>query len=68
MENHDRAIRYRGLALREPDTTKAALLRKIADEAERGLLCTVDDRKMPPVPEITGGKPPNADSSGSTVT
>jgi len=36
MNNHDRAVRYRRLALGEPDKAKAALLQKIADEAERG--------------------------------
>jgi len=34
-KNHDRAVRYRRLALAEPDKAKAALLQKIADEAER---------------------------------
>jgi hypothetical protein len=55
MNNHDRAVRYRRLALSEPDKAKAALLQKIADEAERGVLCTVD-RKLP-VPEITSANP-----------
>jgi hypothetical protein len=55
MNNHDRAVRYRRLALSEPDKAKAALLQKIADEAERGVLCTVDRRL--PVPEITSAKP-----------
>ena len=41
-KNHDRAVRYRRLALAEPDQAKAALLQKIADEAERGVLCTVE--------------------------
>jgi hypothetical protein len=41
-KNQQRAVRYRGLALAEPDKAKAALLFKIADEAERGVLCTVD--------------------------
>jgi len=36
---------------------KAALLQKIADEAERGVLCTVDQKQ--PVPEVTIAKPPN---------
>jgi hypothetical protein len=46
MKNHDRAVRYRRLALAELDKNKAALLQKIADEAERGVLCTVD-RNLP---------------------
>jgi hypothetical protein len=55
MNDHDRAVRYRRLALGEPDKAKGALLQKIADEAERGVLCTVD-RKLP-VPEITNANP-----------
>jgi hypothetical protein len=46
MNDHDRAVRYRHLALGESDKAKAALLQKIADEAKRGVLCTVD-RKLP---------------------
>ena len=57
-KNHDRAVRYRRLALAEPDNAKAALLHKLADEAERGVLCTVDPKQ--PVPEITSAKPPNS--------
>jgi hypothetical protein len=41
-KNHARAVRYRQLALAEPDKDKAAVLYKIADEAERDVLCTVD--------------------------
>ena len=44
-QNQDQAVRYRRLALSEPDKAKAALLLKIADEAERGVLCTAD-RKL----------------------
>ena len=36
-----RAIRYRRLALVEQDNEKAQLLRRLADEADRGVLCTV---------------------------
>jgi hypothetical protein len=56
--NHDRAVRYRRLALAEPDKAKAALLQRIADEAERGVLCTVDQRE--PVPEFSSAKPENS--------
>ena len=42
IKNCTRAIRYRRLAIAEPDERKAALLRKLAEEAERGVLCTVD--------------------------
>jgi hypothetical protein len=41
-KNHIRAVRYRQLALAEPDRAKADVLLKIADEAERDVLCTVD--------------------------
>ena len=37
-----RAIRYRRLALAEQDNEKAQLLRLIADEADRGVLFTVE--------------------------
>jgi hypothetical protein len=42
IRDHARAVRYRQLALREIDKSKAALLNKIADEAERGLLVTTE--------------------------
>ena len=57
-KNHDRAVRYRQLALAEPDKAKAALLQKIADEAERGVLCTVDGKQS--VPDIASAKPLNS--------
>lgn len=41
-KNQIRAVRYRQLALTEPDKAKADLLHKIADEAERNSLCSVD--------------------------
>jgi hypothetical protein len=41
-KNQQRAVRYRRIALAEPDKAKAALLLRIADEAEQGILCTVD--------------------------
>jgi len=37
-----RAVRYRRLALAEQDNEKAQLLRLIADEADRGVLFTVE--------------------------
>jgi hypothetical protein len=40
--NHARAVRYRQLALGEPDRARADLLYKIADEADRNVLCTSD--------------------------
>jgi hypothetical protein len=38
--DHARAVRYRKLALQEPDREKALLLQLIADESERGVLVT----------------------------
>lgn len=36
-----RAERYRELAVAERDQKKSALLNRLAEEAERGVLCTV---------------------------
>jgi hypothetical protein len=41
-KNHTRAVRYRQLALGESDRAKADMLNKLADEAERNVLCTSD--------------------------
>jgi len=38
-----RAVRYRKLALVEQDNEKAQLLRQLADEADRGVLFTVQN-------------------------
>jgi hypothetical protein len=43
-----RALRYRELALAEADKDKASLLDRIADETERGVLCTIDRPKDAP--------------------
>ena len=47
-----RAVRYRRLALVEQDSEKAELLRQLADEADRGILFTVQnsrhDKPQPP--------------------
>jgi hypothetical protein len=57
-KNNARAIRYRQLALAEADKAKAAVLYKIADEAERDVLCTVDSTNLcyarPPAPRAGG--------------
>jgi hypothetical protein len=37
-----RALRYRTLALAEPDADAAQLFRLIADEADRGFLCVAE--------------------------
>jgi hypothetical protein len=38
----NRGDRYRLLAIVEPDEYKAAVLRRMADEADRNVLCTAD--------------------------
>jgi hypothetical protein len=40
--SNPRAVRYRRLALQETDAEKARLLQAIAEEAERGVLCTAE--------------------------
>lgn len=45
-----RAVRYRRLALAEPDPERARLLRLIADEAERGVLCVSTMKTAAPQP------------------
>ena len=40
-----RAVRYRRLALAEPDIENARLLKLIADEADRGVLFTVENSR-----------------------
>ena len=47
IKNLNRAIRYRRLALAEPDERKAAFLRELAEEADRGVLWTVDRLHSP---------------------
>ena len=47
----NRGDRYRLLAVAEPDVNKAAVLRMLADEADRNVLCTADrilDQAMQP--------------------
>lgn len=40
--SNPRAVKYRRLALVEPDEGKAQLLRLLAEEAEKGILITSD--------------------------
>jgi hypothetical protein len=40
--NQSPVLRYRKLALQEPDKEKAQLLQLLADEADRGVLCAVE--------------------------
>jgi hypothetical protein len=53
-----RAVRYRRLALAEEDKAKADLLHKLADECERGLLCTAE--WLSPHPSLKNEQPPKA--------
>jgi hypothetical protein len=52
--DHARAVRYRRLALQEPDHDKASLLRLITDEADRGVLVTSDRRTTKRHPRYAG--------------
>jgi hypothetical protein len=52
----NRAVRYRRLALAEPDPEKSKLLYLIADEADRGVLVTVERA----TPAKFMGEPPKA--------
>jgi hypothetical protein len=56
-----RAVRYRRLALAENDKTKADLLLKLADECDRGLLCTAEWRSA--WPSCKNEQPPKAGSA-----
>ena len=61
IRDHARAVRYRQLALREMDKSKAALLNKIADEAERGVLVTAErigERRPITLDQPTPSSPP----------
>ena len=42
--SNDRAVRYCRLAFAEEDNPKADLLLKLADECDRGILCTAEWR------------------------
>jgi hypothetical protein len=44
MSSSVRAIRYRKLAIAQQDKTVADLLLKLADECDRGILCTAEWR------------------------
>ena len=54
-----RATRYRRLALAQPDEAIADLLLKLADECDRGTLCTTVWHSARPSREIE--KPPKAE-------
>ena len=48
--NQSRSLRYRKLALQEPDKENAQLLQLLADEADRGVLCTVEWTRQIEIP------------------
>ena len=50
LSPHERAVRYKRLALAEPDPEKSRLLYLIANEAERGVLATADWMTRPDGP------------------
>jgi hypothetical protein len=54
-----RAIRYRRLALAQEDKATADLLLKLADECDRGLLCTAEWRSAAWLPR-KNEQPPKA--------
>ena len=53
-----RAVRYRRLALASGDKANADLLLKLADECDRGLLCTAEWRSARAF--LKNEQPPNA--------
>ncbi len=46
--DQSRALRYRKLALQVSDKEKAQLLQLLADEADRGVLCSVEWTRRSP--------------------
>src|SRR5262252_5085754 len=58
-----RAIRYRRLALAQEDKASADLLLKLADECDRGILCTAEWRSTRP--SRKNEQPPNSGLSGT---
>jgi hypothetical protein len=61
--NQSRALRYRRLALQEPDKEKAQLLQLIADESERGVLVTAEWLAPRPVMPSIERKEPSGSKS-----
>src|SRR5262245_12603398 len=64
-----RALRYRRLALAEKDKAIADLLLKLADECDRGILCTAEWRSArPPRKKMSSRQEPETPSSGLSGT
>lgn len=57
-----RAARYRRLALASGDQVNANLLLKLADECDRGMLCTAD--WLSAGPSLKSEQPPKAVDAG----
>jgi hypothetical protein len=54
----NRAVRYRRLALAEEEKAKADLLLELADECDRGVLCTAEWRSAwPSLKNVQPSKP-----------
>jgi hypothetical protein len=51
--SNPRAVKYRRLALVEPDPERAQLLHLLAEEAERGILVTSDWRRPATPPPVS---------------
>jgi hypothetical protein len=60
-----RAVRYRRLALAEEDRAKADLLLKLADESDRGILCTAQWRSA--WPSSKNEQPPKAGDANARL-
>jgi hypothetical protein len=56
-----RAVRYRKLALASGDQANADLLLKLADECDRGVLCSAE-WILPRRPSVENGHPPKGDA------
>jgi hypothetical protein len=52
-----RAARYRRLAILKPDKEKCRILQRLAEEPERGILCTVDRPSVSMVAKVSSDKP-----------
>jgi hypothetical protein len=52
QKSQARAVRYRQLSLAEPDGARTDLLLKLADEADRDVLCASDWLRHPSGPKL----------------
>ena len=63
--SNPRAVRYRRLALASGDQADADLLLKLADECDRGMLCTAE--WLSARPSLKNEQPPKAVDAGVPV-